>query len=209
MIRNKLAPAVLAVALVATTLSSALPVYAQDGNSGGGGFFSGFGRFFSRMFNKNSEQSNRNGDTAGNMPKMMPLPSGSFQPMPKPPFDMKEGSPSGDPMKMEDGRLLGLVKAGKITEAQRQAILAELKKLHEELLSWAKEQGIDPMYVTPLPIAPMGIGWENKMGTPSSMMKPGNAMMKLENGGGPDSNREYEGKRGPNGGFRPQQQPPR
>lgn len=75
--------------------------------------------------------------------------------------------------KREDNRLAALVKAGKITDAQKQAIITELGVLQSkynpdsfknltpdqrkqkftdeqnEIKSWAQSQGIDPKYVLP------------------------------------------------------------
>lgn len=57
--------------------------------------------------------------------------------------------PSGQPnfQLMQEYRLTALVQAGKITQAQKEAILAELSKVQTELKTWAASQGIDESYV--------------------------------------------------------------
>ena len=157
MFKNKIAPAVLVIVLALTVLSSALPVYAQTNESeNGGGFFQGIGRLFSRFFNSNGQPKVAPpGMTPEQMPKL-PMPSGSFQPMmPGVPENMlKEGSPSaqGNFLQMEERRLSGLVNAGRITEEQKKAILAQLKKIHDDLKSWAESQNIDPRLILPGPM---------------------------------------------------------
>lgn len=117
--------------------------------------------------------------------------SGSGTPMPTPSGGMKRTQK--DMLAMDEERLTKLVEEGKITEAQKTAILAELKTIREKysfesmkdltdeerkkkmqemqetLMAWAKEQSIDESYVVCTPPA----GEKNKpSGTPPTGSPP-------------------------------------
>jgi|GEM_PF-815575 len=93
-------------------------------------------------------------------------------------------------------RLDNLVKQGKITSAQEQAIIAEAAKLRNEyplssfttmnqtqrkqtfqkerneLIDWAKSQGIDPKYVLPFGVIHRGFRYNHGSVTPSPTITP-------------------------------------
>ncbi len=63
---------------------------------------------------------------------------------------MKEASREAQevPSKMgEENRLEGLVKAGKITETQKESILAEVQKIKDEITAWSKSTGLEEGYI--------------------------------------------------------------
>lgn len=169
LVKNYLLPMFVAAIVFAGT-AGICPVYAQDGNSdSNGGFFGGVGRFFSRMFGgedspkqqpkpaqQKVQQKNEEkvGSPAANQKLMMP----------------KDATTGGKMIPGEEGRLNALVAQGKITQAQKTAILAKIKSLQEELKSWATSEGIDPQYVV-LPGGPMPVNMI-KEGSPSGMQKP-------------------------------------
>lgn len=128
------------VSMSALVLAMVVPTYAQTpGNSGHQGFFSGIASFFNGLFHHQNGSMMQGGPyPSGVVPSGRPLPSGMMYP-----------NPSGQPslMMMQEARLSGLVQAGKITEAQKTAIIAELQKVQDELKAWAQSQGISEAYV--------------------------------------------------------------
>lgn len=123
------------VSLVVVLSVAAVPAYAQTTTpTPNQGLFSKVTHFFGNLFHHgNGEQTQA---TEGTMQPGEPNPS--MSPMPSGMPDMQQ---------MQQHRLSLLVKQGKITQAQADAILAELLKVQNELKTWAASQGINPMYV--------------------------------------------------------------
>lgn len=142
-----------------------LPAYAADSNStSNGSFFSNFVNFFAQKFGLETSQVQS---------AMKDFHSQNMQ------------KREDNWQQRETNRLDALVKAGKITEAQKSAILSELSTLQSkytadsfknltadqkkqrmqdeknEVDAWAKSQNIDPKYV--FPGFGMGMGMGGKM----------------------------------------------
>lgn len=133
-------------------LVSVVPVYAQTegqtGTQNKAGFLSEIKSFINNMFQKNS----------GSLRNIQHTVSGETTPMPT--DAVLSGNPSVSRMpelpapcglpvggKVEELRLQLLVKQGKITAAQKTAIMEELTKVQDELKAWAKSHNIDERYV--------------------------------------------------------------
>ncbi len=167
MLLKKYVIPMLVSAVIFAGTAAGCPVYAQDGSTeSGNGFFGGIGRFFSNMWGGESKS-----QPAKQPQQMQPTnnklkPTGETQPAMAP----KEGTKSGQFIPGEEGRLNALVAQGKITEAQKTAILAKFKQIQEELKTWAASEGIDPQYVMlagPMQKMPTSIE-----GSPSGKPKP-------------------------------------
>ena|SRR5215469_5121888 len=151
---KKMLAAAFVSALIFTTSA---PVYAQSVSPSPvptaavakPGFFGEIERFFSNLFHHHTNSSMGSIQSTPNQPVVSgQAPSGFVQ------------KPSGTPdsLSMQQWRLERLVHAGKITQAQADAIIAELEKVQSELKSWADSQGIDESYVLGSMEGPMGIG---------------------------------------------------
>src|SRR5258708_18901445 len=119
------------VALIAIFVTT-VPVYAQSPTPlplANPGFFGQIEGFFSGLFHRQKETGEQNQEGTP-MQGVTPenAPSGMMQP-----------NPSGQPnySSMQQRRLSFLVQQGKITQAQADAILAELTKVQNELKTWA------------------------------------------------------------------------
>lgn len=183
LLKKYVVPALVSAALFAGA-AVGCPVYAQDNSNSSGGFFGGIGKFFSRMWGGDSETS-----TSRTQPAMQKRENREEASRPgmvnNKMMPGKEASGAGKMIPGEEGRLNALVAQGKISEAQKTAIIAKMKSIQEELKSWAISQGINPQYVM-LPGALLNM---TKEGSPSGMQKPG--MRQGENNKGPQ-NRESE-----------------
>ena len=138
-----------AAALVGSTLVAVPAAFAQDQQAGTNqGFFSKLVQRIEQFFGYQSPQ---NPQPQTNFPTP---PNGTPMPTPSgiPPTGMPQGGPQGF---SGEARLTQLVQEGKITDAQKAAILREQQTIQakiqaamDELKAWAKAQGIDESYVT-------------------------------------------------------------
>jgi hypothetical protein len=155
--------------MISPLLASLQPAYAANGLFGGGGFFSRLVDYIAQKFNLDKNQ------VQNAMTDFQKQEKANFSPRPR---------PSIDPQAIQDRekqRLDNLVKAGKITQDQENAIIAELASLREkypfntqnnltqeqrktqmqnmqtELKSWAQSNNIDFSYV-------LGGGFEGRKG---------------------------------------------
>lgn len=147
------------------------PVYAQENTNKSEGLIGGFFQMFTRMFRPAVPKGQGLGteDNQIDQKKQWQGASGASG-------TVSKGQPNREAM--EEARLTGLVQAGKITEAQKQAILTELTKIRQEVEAWAKSQGIDPVYIMggfgPGNGAGMGIGgqkFSGPSGAPRMMLR--------------------------------------
>lgn len=102
-------------------LSIVTPAFAEDSSSERGGLVRNIQNFFSRMFERNGNRSEVRGKASDD-----------------------QATGSGE---VEKDRLKGQVKAGKITDAQKQAILAEVQKIRDEIKSWSSSNGVSSSYI--------------------------------------------------------------
>jgi hypothetical protein len=171
---KKLILVILIAIISVTAFITASPVLAQDNNSNSKENF--FVSIFHKILQKLGFEKQ---DTKQNQFK---LPNPSITPLQSTPPATPSGEMRGKNKQQitEKQRLEKLVKDGKITEAQKTAILAELKALREkysmesmkdlteeerkekteemqaELKAWAEEQGIDEEYVMLQPVGNNG-----------------------------------------------------
>jgi len=134
--------------------ATALPVYAQDVSPTPAvqqGFFGEIANFFGNFFHAKSRGSIQTQEQG--------LQNQSVTPGQAAPSGMMNPSVSGQPdyLSMQQRRLTILVQQGKITQAQSDAILAELTRVQSELKAWAQSQGINESYVLSGPLG-LGIG---------------------------------------------------
>ena len=138
--------------ILASVVPAAVPTYAATSTTGSGGFFAGFIHFIAQKFGLDENQVKSAANDYKSQVKQNV--AAKFQ-------------------TREENRLNALVKAGKITDAQKKAILTELFTLQtkynksnfanltpaqrkqkfqdekNEIDVWAKSQNIDPKYVLP------------------------------------------------------------
>lgn len=114
------------VLLGVMTAGLAAPAFAQSQQSGSqGGFFGMFASFFSKMFHQGGQSQGTNDQTGTASGTLTGVPTGT----------------------MDQGRLQGLVTAGKITQSQAQEIQTEIAKIKSEIQSWSSSTGIDAGYI--------------------------------------------------------------
>lgn len=143
-----------ATTLLVAVLTTAAPAYAQSPTpTGSPGFFGEIENFFNGFFQHKSHSApmGQNQQEGQNQS----TPSGTAE---NSPSGVMQPNPSGMPdySSMQQRRLAYLVQQGKITQAQSDAILAELQKVQTELKTWADSEGISEQYVLGGPIGQMG-----------------------------------------------------
>ncbi|HVZ66750.1 MAG TPA: hypothetical protein VG917_00640 [Patescibacteria group bacterium] len=153
--KRSIMPVLVIPILLMSVLSNTSHAYAADSStsaSQSGGIFSGLMQFISQKFGLDQTQ--------------VKAAVGDYK-------EKNKQKIADNMQKREDNRLTALVKAGKITDAQKQAIITELGVLQtkynpanfrnltqdqrkqkftdeqNEIKSWASGQGIDPKYVLP------------------------------------------------------------
>lgn len=196
MISKKITVPLITLSLVATTVFTAPPVYAQDTTAGRQNFFYSIFHKIMRKFGfEKTQQNSENVQTQMGQDDQAP-PTGATG-------DRPNGTPQGA-RQTDEERLAELVTAGKITETQKTAILAEIKTvrakymstpsttpdpskkdgiaenmklMNAELTAWAKAQGIDMSYVLfqPQGEGPDGKGASNNMKKPADSLQPTSA----------------------------------
>lgn len=135
----------------------AVPVYAQSPipsmpptHQGNGGFLGEVESFFGNLFHHHNSNGGPSQDQTVQNQSVSPSadgPSGTMQ-------SNSSGMP--DSTSIQERRMSYLVQQGKITQAQADAILAELQKVQSELKTWADSEGISEQYVLGGPMGEMG-----------------------------------------------------
>ncbi len=146
--------------LVVATVSPALaqqPAQDNGNQPNGGGFWQRITQLFGGVFGQNNASSKA-------QPPMMRS-------------DDATSSGKLEPEQTEEDRLSGLVQAGKITEAQKQAILKEIAKIKAEVEAWSKTNNLDAGYIYgglrgPGMDSGIGKGPIEKSGGPESSTQP-------------------------------------
>ncbi len=136
-----------ATSVMIAVFATAMPVYAQSTTpTGSPGFFGEIEGFFGNLFHRQKGVSSLNHDEDFQNQNVTPGQNAMQQ------------NPSGMPdyFSMQESRVSSLVQQGKITQAKGDAIIAELQKVHTELISWAAAEGINESYVIGGPGAGMG-----------------------------------------------------
>ncbi len=188
--KNKKILTYLAIVSIIGNLMSLSPVYAQRNYPVKENFFMSF---FHKVMKKFGFEKDKNQGNKTDTPETKLTPPADSTPMPIPSGNLPKNG-KNQKQQTDEERLTQLAKEGKITEAQKTAILAELKTLKEkynleslkdlteekrkakmedmmeELKAWAKEQGIDEKYVTMAP--PMGNNGDPEGNGPQSQKRP-------------------------------------
>lgn len=184
-----------AVVILFGVTASAIPAYADNGQSGFN-FFAQFQNFFKNMFHIFDMKPQQANSMAGDM-RGEEFPSGT--PSARPSFVPTR--PTGlDRQQMEEERLTKLVSEGKITEEQKSLILAKEEEMEAarqaqmesetelteeerkaameeeqaELRKWAEENGIDMQYLISRPARNMNQGMQPPQGDQQQMRSGGN-----------------------------------
>ena len=163
---------IIATSVLVAVFAITAPVYAQSTSPSlppshqpsNGGFFGEIANFFSGFFQHKSHSASggqeQNQQQGPNQPA--PSVSGTGENAPSGMIQQPSGTPEFS--SMQQRRLSYLVQQGKITQAQADAILAELQKVQTELKTWADSEGINEQYVLGGPMGGMGQGQSGQQG---------------------------------------------
>lgn len=143
------------------------PALAQDGTNSNEGLLRSLSQILNRILNQNKNPQGMN--------DQRPFQQGMMG---------KEASPGAklNIKEMEERRLSGLVKSGIITESQKQAIIAEVLKITEEINAFSKENKIDPGLVIgglKGPLMNPGLGPQNNGQNEPNQNRGGNPQQRM------------------------------